>query len=81
MVHVLGVSPSFLRRGIARFLLDESVGIARERGCLAVRLDVYEENPPALGLYASYGFRDLGVHIIQYPGMVLNRFHLFEYVL
>lgn len=81
VVHVLGVSPSFLRRGVARFLLDGSVRIARERGCRAVRLDVYEENPPARALYASYGFTDLGVHIIQYPGMVLNRFHLFEYVL
>lgn len=81
IVHALGVVPDHLGRGVARFLVDSSIGVARERGCRAVRLDTYVENLPARRLYARYGFTDLGCHTVRYDGTELNEFHLFEYVL
>ena len=81
VVHALGVVPDYLGQGVARFLLDSALEVAREAGCLAVRLDVYVENTPALRLYRSYGFRDLGCHTVDYGDIDLNQFHLFEYVL
>lgn len=81
VVHALGVSPDFLRQGVARFLVDASLDVAREKGCRVVRLDTYVENIPARELYARYGFTDLGVHTLHYEGTDLNQFHLFEYVL
>lgn len=81
VVHVLGVAPTFLGRGVARFLMDQSLQVARDGRCVAVRLDVIEDNTPAQQLYTSYGFTDLGLHIIEYEGTDLNRFHLFEHVL
>ena len=81
VVHALGVVPDYLGQGVARFLLDSTLDVARKAGCLAVRLDVYVENTPALRLYRSYGFRDLGCHTVDYGDIGLNEFHLFEYVL
>lgn len=81
VVHVLGVDPDFLRRGVARFLVDATLDLARQKGCRTVRLDAYVENLPARRLYAGHGFTDLGVHTVRYPGTDLSRFHLFERVL
>lgn len=81
VVHALGVVPDYLGQGVARFLLDSTLDVARKAGCLAVRLDVYVENTPALRLYRSYGFRDLGCHTVDYGDIELNEFHLLEYVL
>lgn len=81
VVHALGVTPDFLRQGVARFMVDASLAVARDKGCRAVRLDTYVGNTPARELYARYGFTDLGVHELHYEGTELDRFHLFEYVL
>ncbi len=81
VVHALGVVPEFLRRGVARFLVDRSLRAARDAGCRAVRLDVYIENRPARELYTRCGFTDLGAHTVRYAGTDLTDFHLFEYVL
>lgn len=69
VVHALGVVPNHLGQGVARFLVDHTINLAREQGSRAVRLDTYVENIPARKLYERYGFTDL------------TEFHLFEYVL
>lgn len=81
VVHALGVTPDFRRRGVARFVIDASLEVARQKGCRAVRLDTYVGNTPARELYTRYGFTDLGVHTLHYEGTALDRFHLFEHVL
>lgn len=81
VVHALGVAPDHLGQGVARFLVDASIEVAREQGCRTVRLDTYVENIPARNLYSRYGFTDLGCHTVHYEGTDLNEFHLFEYVL
>lgn len=81
IVHALGVVPDHLGVGVARFLVDASLRVARDRGCRAVRLDTYVENVPARRLYERCGFTDLGCHTVRYDGTELDQFHLFEYVL
>ncbi|AQX16959.1 hypothetical protein BKM78_14320 [Tessaracoccus sp. T2.5-30] len=81
IVHALGVVPESLGQGVARFLVDAALEVARRRGCLTVRLDTYVENIPARRLYERCGFTDLGCHTVIYQGTDLDRFHLFEYVL
>lgn len=80
IVHALGVTPEFQHRGVARFLIDEIIGLARKRGCLAVRLDVYAENEPGHRLYRQTGFTDLGLHQLHYDTTDLSAFRLYEYV-
>lgn len=81
LLHALAVAPDRLRRGVARFLVDASLAVARRRGCRTVRLDAYVENTPARELYTRHGFTDLGAHTLRYEGTDLSRFRLFEKVL
>ncbi|EEW50026.1 acetyltransferase, GNAT family [Corynebacterium efficiens YS-314] len=81
VVHALGVLPERAGQGIARFILDATVDLARQQGMRAIRLDVYVDNTPALRLYTAYGFTDLGCHHLDYGTYGLTEFHLFELVL
>lgn len=62
-IHVLNVAvdPPERRRGIARALLAETLGRAREKGAALATLEVRRGNAPALGLYESLGFQRVGV--------------------
>ena len=42
--------------GLGRALIEESLNVARERGCRRAELDVNETNEAALALYTSVGF-------------------------
>ena len=66
VIHTLAVHPEYLHKGIGRYLIDFIVSYAQQMKVKAVRLDVYEENTPAMGLYESCGFQyidtvDLGL--------------------
>jgi ribosomal protein S18 acetylase RimI-like enzyme len=45
--------------GLARRMLDELEGIARERGCRATRLDTSDYLTAAIALYRSAGYREV----------------------
>ena len=50
------VEPAARGRGIARALLAELEGVAREAGCREIRLETGLLQPEALALYASSGY-------------------------
>ena len=49
------------RKGIARLLMQEATSELRERGAKFVKLEVRSTNLPAIGLYRSLGFKEVGV--------------------
>lgn len=51
------VIPEWRRRGVARYLLKESMRYLRERGLAYAELEMDSANKPALGLYQSLGYR------------------------
>jgi ribosomal protein S18 acetylase RimI-like enzyme len=51
------VVPEWRRRGLARYLLRESVLFLRERGLAFAELEMDSENGPARALYESLGYR------------------------
>lgn len=53
----LYVQPGARRTGIGGALVEAALERARERGCRWIELDAYEDNEPALALYARHGFR------------------------
>lgn len=57
-VHTIGVDPAYQGRGIGRRLLDELLTFA---GGGAVYLEVRTDNAPAIGLYTSVGFEQIGL--------------------
>lgn len=61
------VCPSRQGRGLGRALLGHLLGIARHQGAAKAFLEVRVSNAPAIGLYRSAGFRDIGVRRGYYP--------------
>jgi len=56
----LAVHPEKRCRGIARVLLQEALRRSRALGAKVAWLEVRPSNTPALALYASFGFKEVG---------------------
>ena len=61
-MHILNlaVHPRHRRRGLARRLLTQAMSHARELGAQVAWLEVRPSNAPALALYYSFGFKEVG---------------------
>ncbi len=61
-MHILNlaVHPEQRRRGVARRLLATAMTQARDLGAQVAWLEVRPSNDPALSLYHSFGFRQVG---------------------
>ena len=57
----IAVRPDCRRQGIAAALIEELVSRLKERGSHILRLEVRESNTPAIALYNSMGFTQLGI--------------------
>jgi ribosomal-protein-alanine N-acetyltransferase len=62
-LHVLNVAvaPESRRRGVARSVLDRVEGSGREQGARIAMLEVRRSNAPAIALYRSLGYHEVGV--------------------
>ena len=57
------VLPQHRGKGVNKRLLDELIAWAKNKGIQEVRLDVYEENIPAVRAYEKKGFKKLLVEM------------------
>ena len=57
-IHTIGVDPAYQGRGIGRRMLDALLDIAADS---VVHLEVRVDNEPAIALYRSVGFTEVGV--------------------
>lgn len=60
LVTALRVIPPFRRLGIAQMLLTAVEDIFRQKGCVAVQLNVAKDNAAARRLYKKAGYRIIG---------------------
>ena len=62
-LHVLNVAvaPEARRRGVARAILDRVEAQGREQGARIAMLEVRRGNAPAIALYRTLGYREVGV--------------------
>jgi ribosomal-protein-alanine N-acetyltransferase len=67
-MHILNlaVHPQQRRRGLARRLLAAGMAQAREMGARVAWLEVRPSNAPALALYHSFGFKEVGRRLRYY---------------
>ncbi len=56
----MGVLPERRREGLGRLVTEALLRNAERRGVRRVRLEVLEQNAPALAVYRALGFRELG---------------------
>ncbi len=81
VVHTLAAHPDYLKFGVGKFLLQSCIDYAKEHGIRALRLDVNEENGPAIKLYEAYGFQYIGTVDLRLGKYGLDWFKLYELVL
>lgn len=81
IIHLLGVLPSYQKKGIARFMMDEAKQMAKYSNQKAIRLDVLGTNLPALDVYLKLGFECCGTIQMYYEDTGTCEYMLYEYVL
>ncbi len=59
-ILTLAVDPSFRRRGLARALVEAAAGAALGLAAETLFLEVADDNPAAIALYAGGGFAEVG---------------------
>lgn len=79
VIHTLGVSPGAGKQGVGRQMLEGAAALAREKGWMALRLDVLESNTAAQRLYERAGFAYIATKKIWYESTGLASFLLYEY--
>ena len=67
-VLTLAVDPAVRRRGVARRLFGRAMAVAEARGAVTMVLEVNVTNGPALALYQSVGFAQVGTRRGYYAG-------------
>ncbi|MDO9562788.1 MAG: GNAT family N-acetyltransferase, partial [Bradyrhizobium sp.] len=60
-ILTLAVAPQARRRGVGLALVHAAAGLARQGGASSLILEVGEDNPGAIALYAQAGFAQVGL--------------------
>ena len=61
VLHRFILHPDFQGQGLSRAALTDIIDMLKADGVRSIRLDVYQHNEPAQGLYRSFGFREVGL--------------------
>ena len=81
IIHLLGVSPSLQRKGVAKQMVSNIIEMYKKDSVKAIRLDVLKNNLPSAKLYLSTGFLHIASIKMYYEDTGLTDFELFEYLL
>lgn len=81
VIHTLAVHPDYVRRGIAKKLMNFAREYAAEHGMKAIRLDTSVRNKPAIALYKKCGYKYIGTVDLELGISGLVWFRLFELIL
>jgi ribosomal-protein-alanine N-acetyltransferase len=65
-VLTIGVDPAARRQGLARALMAAALAAGRQAGAETAFLEVADDNPAAVALYAGLGFRRAGLRRSYY---------------
>ena len=80
VIRTFVVHPSFLKMGVGRALMDYSFEQAQQSGIKSIRLDVYENNLPAISLYEICSLENIDTVDLGLGNYGLDWFKLYEKV-
>jgi len=78
VIHTLAVHPDCLSQGIGKYLMDFALRHAKKLSMRSIRLDVYENNIPAIRLYETCGYTYIDTVDLGLTAYGLDRFRLYE---
>ncbi|HEX3076413.1 MAG TPA: GNAT family N-acetyltransferase [Lachnospiraceae bacterium] len=81
VIHTFAVHPDYMKVGIGKALMDFAEQESRKQGMRAIRLDVYENNIPAIKLYEKSGYQYVDTVDLGLSEYGLDWFKLYELVL
>jgi len=81
VIHTLAVHPNYLKCGVGQILIEFTIKYAKQNKIKSIRLDVCENNIPAIKLYEKNQFKYVDTLDLGYGGYGLNYFKLYEYIL
>ena len=81
VVHTFAVHPAYLKNGIGMGLMNFSTQYCINENAKSIRLDVYENNTPAIRLYEKCGFHYVDTVDLGLGDYGLDRFKLYEKLL
>jgi len=81
VIHLLGVSPAYQGKGVAKQMVSSVIEMCVEDHIKAIRLDVLRKNILAAKLYLSIGFQYIDSVKIYYEDTGLADFQLYEYII
>ncbi len=81
VIYTLVVHPDYLGQGIGQALLDFASELGRQSNIKSLRLDVYENNLPAISLYEKCGFEYIDKVDLGLGKYNLDWFRLYEKLL
>ena len=77
VIHTLCVDPEFSGSGIGTAIVDFAKEIAKQKNCLAIRLNTTARNTLAARLYEKNGFTAVATQTILLNGQIRCAEHLF----
>lgn len=81
VVYTFVVHPQFLKCGVGKALIDFTIEHSIKSQAKSIRLDVYEDNIPAIRLYEKSGFKYIDTVDLGLGNYGLNWFKLYEKLL
>jgi ribosomal protein S18 acetylase RimI-like enzyme len=80
VVHTLVVHPTYFRQGVSKKLLEFATYHANRSGVKYIRLDVSQNNTPAINVYEKHGYQYIDTVDLGLPYEHLKWFRLYELI-
>ncbi|MGB8455930.1 MAG: GNAT family N-acetyltransferase [Anaerocolumna sp.] len=81
VIHTFAVHPEYIKCGIGETLMNFALRCGIEQHMKAIRLDVYENNTPAIRLYEKCGYKYINKVDLGLGEYGLNWFKLYEKII
>lgn len=81
VIYTFAVNPQKLQQGTGKKMLEFAAQYGKERGIKSLRLDVYENNIPAIRLYEKCGYQYIDTVSLGLEDCGLDWFRLYEKLL